>query len=57
MLTQDEAHELREKILDQVLKVYFIAAEAKGWDEPPPEVETIMHEIFHLVSDGLNIKE
>lgn len=54
---QESAKELREEILNEVLKIYFMAAEAHGWPEPPKEVEEIMHHIFRLVSDGLNIKE
>lgn len=49
--------ELRDDILDLVLAIYFIAAEAKGWTEPPPEVNQTMDEIFALVTVGLGIKE
>jgi hypothetical protein len=54
---QNELIELREEILDEVLKIYFMAAEANGWSEPPKDVEETMQYIFRLVSHGLKIKE
>jgi len=57
MDTEDQAHGLRDDILDQVLALYYRIQAAEGWAEPPRDVEEIMDEIFRLVTLGLGIKE
>lgn len=52
-----KAQELREEILTNVLSIYYLAAAANGWTEPPKDVAATMDEIFRLVTLGLKITE
>lgn len=52
-----QALETREEILDHVLNIYYLAAAANGWAEPPPDVRHEMDEIFRLITVGMEIKE
>lgn len=51
------AQDLREEILSNVLSIYYLAAAANGWTEPPKDVAATMDEIFRLVTLALKIKE
>ncbi len=53
---QADAKELREAILDEVIKLYWEACAVSGETELPPHIQKIPDRIFYLV-EACGIKE